>query len=68
VDSLEGAVAMARKKPGDPVDNAVRISAKQSAASLAQMEPIVAEAVKAGTVQVVAAKYDLATGQVEFLK
>ena len=68
VESLSSAVAMAKKKPGDPVDNAVRINAKQEASALTQAEPIVAEAVKAGSVMVVAAKYDIATGQVEFLK
>jgi len=68
VESLSAAVAMAKKKPGDPVDNAVRINAKQEANTLTQTEPIVAEAVKTGSVKVVAAKYDIATGQVEFLK
>ena len=68
VESLSAAVAMAKKKPGDPVDNAVRINAKQEANALTQTEPIVAEAAKAGSVMVVAAKYDIATGQVEFLK
>jgi len=68
IESLEPAVAMAKKKPGDPVDNTVRIAAKLSAAALAQAEPIVGEAVKTGQVQVVAARYDIATGQVEFLK
>jgi len=68
VESLADAVSMAKKKPGDPVDNAVRISAKLSAAALAKAEPIVSEVVKSGQVQVVAARYDIATGQVEFLK
>jgi carbonic anhydrase len=68
VESLSAAVAMAKKKPGDPVDNAVRINAKQEANALTQTEPILAEAVKSGSVMVVAAKYDIATGQVEFLK
>ncbi len=68
VDSLEPAVTMARKKPGDPVDNAVRIASKLSAAAVAQSQPIIGEAVRAGHVQVVAARYDIATGQVEFLK
>jgi carbonic anhydrase len=68
VESLSSAVSMAKKKPGDPVDNAVRINAKQEANTLTQTEPIVAEAVKAGQVEVIAARYDIATGQVEFLK
>ena len=68
VESLGDAVSMAKKKPGDPVDNAVRIAAKLSAAALAKAEPIVGEAVKSGEVQVVAARYDIASGAVEFLK
>lgn len=68
VESLSDAVSMAKKKPGDAVDNAVRISAKLSAAALAKAEPIVGEAVKSGGVKVVAARYDIATGQVEYLK
>ncbi len=68
IESLSDAVAMAKRKPGDPVDNAVRISAKLSAAALAKAEPIVGEAVKSGELQVMAARYDIATGQVDFLK
>lgn len=64
--SLAPAVEMARKKPGDAVDNAVRINARLEAESLTHAEPIVAEAVRAGQVKVVAARYDLTTGRVEF--
>jgi carbonic anhydrase len=67
VQSLEPAVAMAKKKPGDTVDNAVRIAARLSAAAVAQAEPILGESVKAGHLKVVAARYDISTGQVEFL-
>ncbi len=67
VASLSPAVDMAKKKPGDQVDNAVRIAAKLSAAALAQNEPILGELVKAGKIKVLAARYDIATGQVEFL-
>ena len=66
-ESLAPAVTMAKKKPGDAVDNAVRISARLSMAALAGMEPIIGEAVKAGKVKVVAARYDIATGQVDIL-
>ena len=38
-----------------------------SAAALAQSEPILREAATAGHVKIVAARYDLASGQVEFL-
>lgn len=66
VASLADAVALARKKPGDPVDNAVRVNAKLAATALAQSEPLLGEAVKAGQLKVVAARYDITTGQVEF--
>ena len=66
-ESLAPAVTMAKKKPGDAVDNAVRISARLSMAALVGMEPIIGEAVKAGKVKVVAARYDIATGQVDIL-
>jgi carbonic anhydrase len=67
VESLASAVAMARKKPGDAIENAVRINAKLSAAALAQAQPILAPAALAGHVKIVAARYDLTSGQVEFL-
>jgi carbonic anhydrase len=67
-ESLAPAVTMAKKKPGDPVDNAVRINARLGAAALAGLEPILSEAVKEGKLKVVAARYDIATGQVEFLE
>ena len=56
-----------RRAPGDTVDNAVSINARLSAAALPRMAPIVGEAVTAGHIKVVAARYDIATGQVEFL-
>jgi carbonic anhydrase len=65
VASLATAATMAKKKPGDAVENAVRISAKLSATALAQAEPILSEFVKAGKVKVVAARYDLSSGEIE---
>jgi carbonic anhydrase len=67
VSSLTDAVTMAKHKPGDAIDNAVRINAKLTAASLATAEPILAKAVKDDAVRVVAGRYDLATGAVEIL-
>lgn len=67
VTALSPAVNMAQKKPGDPVENTVRIAAKLSAAALAGNEPILGEWVKAGKVKVVAARYELTTGLVEFI-
>jgi carbonic anhydrase len=66
VASLADSVALGKKKPGDAVDNAVRINAKMSAAALAQSEPLLGEAVKSGQLKIVAGRYDITTGQVEF--
>ena len=54
-------------KPGDFVDNAVRESAKMTAAKVAGKSKIVADLVKAGKVKVVAARYDLHAGKVDYL-
>ncbi len=67
VESLAPAVTMARKKPGDTVENAVRINAKLSAAALANSEPILSEEARSGKLKVIAARYDIDSGQVEFL-
>lgn len=66
VEDIAPAANMAKKKPGDPVDNAVRISAKLTASAIGQAAPILAEAVKSGQLKVVSARYDIATGNVEF--
>lgn len=65
VASLQPAVAMAKKKPGDTLENAVRINARLTAAAIGQSEPLLAHLAKAGKVRVLAARYDLTTGQVE---
>jgi carbonic anhydrase len=54
-------------KPGDFVDNAVRESARRTAIQIATKSKIVAELVKAGKVKVLAARYDLDDGKVDYL-
>jgi carbonic anhydrase len=54
-------------KPGDFVDNAVRESAKHTAAKIATKSEIVSHFIKDNKVKVVAARYDLDDGRVEFL-
>ena len=54
-------------KPGDFVDNTVRESAKRTAAKIATTSPIVSHFIKDNKVKVVAARYDLDDGRVEFL-
>jgi carbonic anhydrase len=59
--------AMAMKgKPGDFVDNTVRESAKRTAARLAA-SPILSHLVKGEKLKIVAARYDLGDGKVEYL-
>ncbi len=53
-------------RPGDFVDNAIRESARRTAALIASRSRVVSPLVKAGKVKVVAARYDLAAGTVEF--
>lgn len=55
-----------RGAPGDFVDNTVRESAKRTAAKIETQSPIVSALVKAGKVRVVAGRYDLDDGKVEF--
>ena len=55
-----------RKQSGDFVDNAVRESAKRTAIKIATQSKIIAGLVKAGKVKVVAGRYDLDEGKVEF--
>jgi carbonic anhydrase len=55
-----------RGKPGDFVDNAIRENAMRTAAGIVEASSIVADLVKKGKVKVVAARYDLDDGDVEF--
>jgi len=61
------AALAAKGKPGDFVDNAVRENAMRTAARIVSAGNIVAELVKKGKVKVVAARYDLDDGRVEFI-
>ena len=54
-------------KPGDFVDNTVRESAKRTAAKIATKSEIVSHFIKDNKVKVLAARYDLDDGRVEFL-
>ncbi len=67
VNAIVPAARAVYRKPGDFVDNAVRESAKRTAAKIASRSPIFSRFVKAAKVKVVAACYDLDDGRVEFL-
>jgi carbonic anhydrase len=54
-------------KPGDFVDNTVRESAKRTAMKIATKSAIVSHLIQAHKVKVLAGRYDLDSGRVEFL-
>lgn len=67
VNAILPAAKAVMGRPGDFVDNAVRESAMRTGLQVASKSEIVADLVKAGKVKVVAARYDLDEGRVEFL-
>ena len=67
VDAIVPAAKAVYGKPGDFVDNAVRESAKRTAAKIATKSEIVPHFIKDNKVKVLAARYDLDDGRVEFL-
>lgn len=67
LDSIAPAV-VETANAADRVDAAVRANARRMAEQIASAKPILAHAVKEGHVKVVAARYDLATGKVEFFE
>jgi len=67
VNAIVPAAKAVRGQPGDFVDNTVRESAKRTAAKVATKSEIVSHLIKAKKVKVMAARYDLDNGRVEFL-
>jgi carbonic anhydrase len=67
VDSIAPAVKSAKSGSGDKVHNCVIANAKRSAQRLRQSTPLLKPLVDKGALKVVAADYDLTTGQVQFL-
>jgi carbonic anhydrase len=67
VKAIVPAAQAVKDKPGDFVDNAIRESARRTAVQIATKSKIVADLVKGGKVKVVAARYDLDEGKVEYL-
>ena len=67
VNAIVPAAKAVRGKPGDFVDNTVRESAKRTATKVATKSEIVLHLIKENKVKVVAARYDLDNGRVEFL-
>jgi carbonic anhydrase len=67
VQAIVPAALAVKGQPGDFVDNAIRESARRTAAQIATKSKIVADLVQSGNVTVIAARYDFAAGKVEYL-
>jgi carbonic anhydrase len=67
VKRIRPAIAGARTKPGDALDNAVRANVAASVHDVQTSTPVLAPLVAKGKVKVVGARYDLDTGVVEIL-
>ena len=67
VAAIKPAVDATKNQLGDAWDNAVRANVKMNVNKLQSSSPILAEAVKAGKLKVVGARYDLDTGKVEMI-
>ena len=67
VNAIVPAAKAVRGKPGDFVDNTVRESAKRTAMQVATKSEIISHLIKANKLKVLAARYDLDDGRVEFL-
>ena len=68
VKAIKPAVAKAKGKPGDAVDNAVHAQVLEVVGQLQKAAPLLADRVKAGKLKVVGARYDLDTGRVEVIE
>ena len=67
VEAIVPAARAVIDQPGDFVDNAVRENARRTASAIIAHSQAIAQAAQQGKVDVVAARYDLDSGQVEFL-
>ncbi|WP_246119949.1 carbonic anhydrase [Blastopirellula retiformator] len=67
VNYIRPVVRQVQGKPGDKLVNVTKQNAIYNAQKLRKLGPILPDLVKSGTVQTVAAYYELSTGKVEFL-
>jgi len=67
VNQIKPAVASVKNKPGNLLENAIASNVERSVAKLKGLEPILAPAVRNGSLQVAGAYYELSTGKVKIL-
>lgn len=65
--AIRPAVDAVRGMPGDTLDNAVRAQIAVVKGQIEESEPLLAERARQGEISVVGARYDLDTGEVDFL-
>jgi len=68
IEAIKPAVAKAKGKPGDALDNAVKANIAMVVEQLKASKPTLAEMVSTKAVKVVGARYDLDTGKVELIR
>ena len=68
VDPIAPAVRETAAQPGDRLDNVVRANVRLVVGELAESKPLLAHLVEEHKLRVIGARYDLDTGEVEFLK
>jgi carbonic anhydrase len=66
-EAIQPAVERAKAQEGDLINNSIRENVLMVAEQLRESQPIMAKLVKAGKLKVVAARYDLDSGQVALL-
>jgi carbonic anhydrase len=66
IEPIVPAVLSARNQPGDLLDNAVRENVRRVVSRLRTSEPVLMEPLRAGTLKIVGARYDLNDGSVDF--
>jgi carbonic anhydrase len=62
------AVVRAQRQPGNLLDNAIKINVQRVVEQLKGSDAMIAEPVQSGTLKIVGATYDLASGRVEFME
>ncbi|HEY2103848.1 MAG TPA: carbonic anhydrase [Chthoniobacterales bacterium] len=68
VDPIKPAVEKVKGQPGDPTENAMRENVRQTVMQLKNDSPVLTDALKAGKLRIIGARYDLDTGRVELLE
>jgi carbonic anhydrase len=67
INDIKPAADRARNQPGDLLENAVVENVRMQVEKLKSLEPVLAESVRAGKLEVIGAVYELESGRVRFL-